>query len=233
MPYASFSYLSSDVGQTYYATCTIGLDSPGYVINLEDQTQLTWRILPAEQADGSDGWCILSDEDFPRIKPILSAGAKSKLALHPSQSAFAVDPLSPGTLEMVPQRGQMSSRKPWLTQPHREPRGVQRGDAIVMFARDNYQIATDTLLITYTHNLSPEDLPSLLSALDGLANQVGLTRGWVWGLDTDCALVKAWEGREGRDAKASLRQGVDEHLYGVARYEGEGQLIDQQMWIWL
>ncbi|ORX37416.1 hypothetical protein BD324DRAFT_448824 [Kockovaella imperatae] len=248
VPWASFSFVCSDIGSEYYSKCTIGDSSEGFAVNPLEQNELHWKILPPEDEEGSfcrhgpgddhreDDWLVLYDKDLPRIKSILREGQKRNLENRDTvdHSVFALDPEAGGVCDFVAQGGETGVREPWPILDKVEPRGVQRGDTVVMFARYDYQVPKDTLIISFVQKLTSDDLPSLLRVLDRLGTEVGLRNGWIWGLDPTSELVRSWEALPGRNTKVGLRQGNDAHLYGIARYEDQGGiLVDQQMWIWL
>jgi hypothetical protein len=96
------------------------------------------------------------------------------------------------------------------------------------------------LLVTYISHLEPAHVPALLAALDEVAHAAGREEGWVWGLDKDGELARAWaeKGGEGREVRVGRRQEIEGHLWAVAWYGGRegakerGRILDAQMWHW-
>ena len=237
LPRAIGSILWSDVGSTFYSRCTIGPSRSGWVVRDHESTELVWKILfAAEKPDQS--WELLYESDFPSIAKTLSASARAKLgSVDTGRTRFTNDPASPGTLGFVPIRGSFVE-PPRSTQ---EPYGVRlkspgREDAIVLFTAFNTHVGP-RMLITCIHNLLPSDLPTLLQALDAVAAKAGRDEGWVWNLDPEGELARAWRELPGRDVRAGRRAEKFGHLLGVAFYgpeeEQEGaELADGQMWSW-
>jgi hypothetical protein len=94
------------------------------------------------------------------------------------------------------------------------------------------------LLVTYVHNLRPEQLPTLLLALDEAGAMAGVNEGIVWGIPPESELGRAWVRQQGRGAVASTRPEKDGHLLGVAWYgdggnpEEQAVLADSQLYSW-
>ncbi|OCF41609.1 hypothetical protein I317_04621 [Kwoniella heveanensis CBS 569] len=124
-------------------------------------------------------------------------------------------------------------------------------DAIVMVALRNYQVGP-RLLITYIHNLHPEDLSSLLVTLDRLVTEhnAPCSEAECWSLNPDvrddAQLIQRWKELEERDAKVEIRQGLRSHVLGYCWYGDEGvaswneegketriKMADTQLWNWV
>nr|XP_019011313.1 uncharacterized protein I206_03411 [Kwoniella pini CBS 10737]OCF50094.1 hypothetical protein I206_03411 [Kwoniella pini CBS 10737] len=240
IPKAIGSMLWSDVGSTFYSKCTSSSDRPGWVVEKPLVTELIWKILPPQSTKLDDGWEWLYLDDLPSIGAKLSNAAKLDLSKRDTsqKTLFQHDPASEGTLSFIPTKGMW--QRPLIEDP--EPVGLrfipsdsQEQETIIIFSMRMINIG-DRLLITYIHNLSPPQLPTVLKAMDILGHKAGQTEGWIWGLSASRPnLVKTWQGLEDRQVKTGQRQEIDGHLLGVAWYgplEENGELIDGQMWTW-
>lgn len=234
------SILWSDVGYKFYEKCTVGLDRSGWKVHKEECSEVIWKILSTdEQADeGTYKWEWIYQKDIPalseEIKAISIDGLKRRTA---DSTLYAPDPTSPGLLDWIQVRG------PWLshTKPKspNQPFGLRTKtrdgkDSIVLFSPYGENIGK-RLLITLVHDVQPDQLPSLLAKLDAQGREAGRTEGWVWGLELDSELVKAWQALPGREAVPAPRQEIDGHLLGIAWYgaeEDQGEFVERQMWDW-
>jgi hypothetical protein len=201
------------------------------------------------------------EKDVVAALPELSRAARKAIQDTDAtgQPVITMDPANPGTVFYVPVR--ILWEKAQATDTHiREarPMGIRvvnnntnnnnntdsRDDSvdgnegsekssIVLFAPKNKMINPRTL-ITMMHNVRPDHLPSLLGKLDEFAKEDG-GEGWVWGLQPEDELVKAWQGLQEREVKVSQREGVMNHLLGVVYYGPEGERPDfksSDMWNW-
>lgn len=255
VPPAMCSLLSSDIGPTFYEKCTIGLDKPGWVVDPDNQHQIEWSIKPTiresllhhPDTPSGDDWTLLYDRDMQTLTSDLSALAKVNLRnARPSLPiALQQDPVSEGLLDFIHRRSTFGPQPEWRDTSHpdwpaNEPRAVRKHNAdgtetIVLFTISNYELAPETFLITYIHNLLPGDVSSLLDKLDQVCAGTGLKKGLVWDIAHDSILGKAWTEVEGRQAECSQRAGIDGHLLALAWYTptGEGEFVDRQMYNWL
>jgi hypothetical protein len=255
VPPAMCSLLSSDIGSSFYEKCTIGLDKPGWVVDPDNQHQIEWSIKPitreslpppSDPPSGGD-WTLVYDRDMPALTSDLSILAKASLRdAQPSLPiALQQDPASEGLLDFIHRRSTFGPQPEWRDISHpdwpaNEPRAVRKHNAdgtetIVLFTISNYELAPETFLITYIHNLLPGDVSSLLDKLDQVCAGTGLKKGLVWDIAHDSILGKAWTEVEGRQAECSQRAGIDGHLLALAWYTptGEGEFVDRQMYNWL
>ncbi|WVW85800.1 hypothetical protein I302_107838 [Kwoniella bestiolae CBS 10118] len=231
------SILWSDVGSTFYSKCTSSPERKGWVVRDSQVTELVWKILPSNSEKLEDGWEWIYPNDLTSISTKLSQAVKEDLAKRDttSRSLFVHDPSSEGTISFVPTKG--TWQRPLIIDP--EPVGIKYtpadgNETIVLFSLRTINIG-DRLLITYIHNLLPDQLPALLNALDILGNKAGQKEGWIWDMSNSSDLIEAWEGLRNRKARYGRRQEIDGHLLGVAWYgdrEDEGELLEGQMWTW-
>jgi len=240
VPIAIASILWSDVGLTFYSRCTVGPNRPGWVVKEDANQEVVWKLLPVNNpGDVQTPWSLIYEADFPEIGQTLSVAVRKDLetAIESPGTLFRNDPATPGTLSAVPVRG--TYIEPSLTAP--PPFGARftssRGEeTIVLFTAYNRNIGS-RILITYIHNLHPDDLPSLLRLLDTIGLKAGRTEGWIWGLVPSSDLAKAWLAASQRDVKIARRAERFGHLLGVAWYGSEedqegAELVDGQMWNW-
>jgi hypothetical protein len=246
IPKAIGSILWSDVGFEFYEKATVGAKRPGWVVRPEQNIELVWKCLPPVTFSGAassgsnemdSAWEWIAETDIPEVSQYLSEQARAQLsATRTDHTVYQCDPASPGVLTWLTVRGPwLSRRKP----PADEPFGVQMKNpdgsrTIVLFTGYNDHVGP-RLLVTCTHNLSPEHLESLLGKLDVIAHRAGRDQGWIWGLPLDGPLVKAWKALSGRETSAGLRSEIKGHLIGVAWYGAEedaGEFVDWQMWDW-
>lgn len=235
--------LYSDVGHQFYKRCTIGLDRPGWVVNMEDHCQLiTCKLAPLTSAPSQPparSW--LFTKDLPTVAQELSTAKREEISAQPG-SSWCADPLSPGILAYIPSRVLRPRAKDFAHVFDTEPCRIRlsslkpdRRDTIVLFANSMGKISRG-LLVTYVHNLHPEQLPALLDALDEAGAMAGLDEGMVWGIHPESELGRAWVRQEGRGAVARTRPEKDGHLLGVAWYGGKPEeqavLADTQMFSW-
>lgn len=90
-------------------------------------------------------------------------------------------------------------------------------------------------MITFISNLAPAQLSLVLRACDKLATDAGHEEGWVWGVNGDVGLVKAWDEEPGREIKVGRRPEQHSHLLAVAWYGAEEEkrtIMESQMWSW-
>jgi hypothetical protein len=233
------SILWSDVGYKFYEKCTVGLDRPGWMVHKEQCSEVVWKILPpSEQDEEAYKWEWIYQEDIPALSEEMRAiGIEDLKRRTADGTVYAPDPTSRGLLDWIQVRG------PWLShaQPKtpNQPFGLrtttrESKDSIVLFAPYAENIGK-RLLITLVHNVDPDQLPSLLAKLDAQGAEAGRAEGWVWGLDLDSELVKAWKALPGRETIAGGRKEIDGHLLGVAWYgaeEDRGEFVERQMWDW-
>jgi hypothetical protein len=257
IPYGIGAFLYSDVGH-FYEKCTIGETRPGYIIDGRENAELVWKILPSSPGNGSHSqsqsgstkdkdkvvdfeWEYMSEKDVVAALPELSRAARKAIQDTDAtgQPVITMGPANPGTVFYVPVR--ILWEKAQATDTHiREtrPMGIRvvntsEKSTIVLFAPKNKMINPRTL-ITMMHNVRPDHLPSLLGKLDEFAKEDG-GEGWVWGLQPEDELVKAWQGLKEREVKVSQREGVMNHLLGVVYYGPEGERPDfksSDMWNW-
>lgn len=241
MPGAIGSILWSDIGSQFYEKCTIGTSRPGWVVKEHHVTELVWTVLPASstrsETEGEYKWEWIMKDELPTIANKLKEGVKADLQSRRADgTVYRPDPTSPGLLDWINVRG------PWLSsvQPQGdEPLGIKTVspdgvETIVLFCAYNEHI-DKRLLITFIHNLTPAQLPSLLAKLDTVAHRAGRIEGWIWGLDLDSELVGAWKGLKDRNVVTGARAEKAGHLLGVAWYGDEqdkGEFVDWQMWDW-
>ncbi|WVF72664.1 hypothetical protein IAT40_007482 [Kwoniella sp. CBS 6097] len=266
MPKAIGSILWSDVGSTFYAKCIPTPGRKGWVVDNAQNQELAWKLNPPSSSSYSsgsqsvglpEGWQWIYLSDIPSIGKKVSSHAKRKLGKTNTtdRAVFTIDPASEGTLSFVETKGTWTRSAPEGLDP--EPVGVRfnssksdqdqdqsADETIVLFSLGMISIGP-RLLITHIHNLSPEDLPALLTLLDTLGAKAGQKEGWIWDLrehdNEDEALRKAWKAQR-EIVDLGRRQEIDGHLLGVAWYgpqndiededrEG-GELVDGQMWTW-
>ncbi|ODN92799.1 hypothetical protein L198_05594 [Cryptococcus wingfieldii CBS 7118] len=237
IPKAIGSYLWSDVGASFYSKCSIGEGRPGWVVDDAQCSELVWKILPPATVEGSFSWIHL--QDLEDVGSLISARLQSNLRqTDTSQNAvFITDPASPGVLDFVPVKGSWKRPTPeplpvGIRIP--SPSGKKEDDAIVLFAVSCIHIG-DRFLITHISNLSPYQLPLLLSAIDSLASSSTLcpAEGWAWDLGLSGELVDAWKKQEERAVSVGRREEIDGHLLGVAWYgDDEGRLGNGDIWSW-
>jgi hypothetical protein len=238
IPNAIGSILWSDVGSTFYSKCTIGLDNPGWVVTDEECLELVWKTQPPSDIQPNK-WELYTMKDLNDISHELSLVAQTRLAGldSKSESYFQQDPSSTGALAFQPTRGSYLGKK---KAPADEPIGARlrssdgSPDAIVIFTAYNESVGP-RVLIECIENLLPQDVPSLLELLDGVAHNAGRDEGWVWGLNEGSDLVKAFRELPDRQVVTKKRDEVNGHLLGVAWYgnqEERGRLLDRQMWNW-
>ncbi|WVQ99871.1 hypothetical protein IAU59_007014 [Kwoniella sp. CBS 9459] len=269
LPRGIGSILWSDVGSTFYAKCAPTLGRKGWVVDDAQVQELAWKLNPPPPSSSSaasgavqlpEGWRWIYLSDLPSVGQQLSAIARKKLEkiVTTDRAVFMTDPASEGTLSYVPAKGTWTRRAPEGLDPepvgvkftpgHDQSRNPSNGEeagteTIVLFSLGLMSIGP-RLLITLIHDLSPNDLPTLLNLLDQLGAKAGQKEGWVWdlkeGTDADKALREAWKAQR-EIVDLGRRQEIDGHLLGVAWYgppdgaddskEG-GELIDGQMWTW-
>ncbi|WWC63120.1 uncharacterized protein I303_105720 [Kwoniella dejecticola CBS 10117] len=248
LPKAIGSILWSDVGSTFYSRCTSSSDRPGWVVRDSQVTELVWKLLPPKTDQLDEGWEWLYLDDLPSIGSKLSKATKKNLAQQETteKALFAHDPSSEGMLSFIPLKG--TWQRPTIIDP--EPVGLRytpsgsagagaggrsEEETIVLFSMKMINIG-DRLLVTYVHNLTSAQLPSVLTALDILGHKAGQTEGWAWDISVlQPDLVDSWRNIEGREVKIGRRQEIDGHLLGAAWYgdlEEKGELVDGQMWSW-
>ena len=236
LPKAAGSILWSDIGSTFYANCTLGLDRPGWVVKDHQATELVWNILPSsDTSPGPSPWECIYQEDMPALSQEIGTIAQQEVSEMDTtrHSVYRPDPTSRGLLSFVPVRGIFSSTsKP----PPNEPIGVRlrSSNTTVLFSAYNSDIGL-RMLVYYTQNLQSQDLASLLDVLDRFANRAGRTEGWIWGLDLDGNLAHTWKNLPGREVKMGRRGDIKCHLLAVAWYgpkEEKGEFVDWQMWDW-
>ena len=245
-PGALASLLWSDVGYKFYEKCTVGEVRPGWVVKPEQNIELVWQCLPSKEADvagdSTQGpkeldWEWIQKSDIPDVASYLSQKVVERLkGTQSKHTIYMPDPESPGLLTWLSVRG------PWLGKKKPsadEPSGIRLknadgDDTIVLFTAYNEHVGP-RLLITYSLNLRPEHLPSLLEQLDTVASRAGRGEGWIWGFGFEDELVKAWEGLPQRQVRKGYRDEIKGHLLGVAWYGEEkdkGEFADWQIWDW-
>ena len=240
LPSGIGSILWSDVGSKFYEKCTVGQSRPGWVVKENQVTELAWKVLPdgdSAVVDDKYRWDWIKSDQLPEVAEKLKKAAKADLESRTAEgTVYRPDPTSPGLLNWIHVRGPwLSSTKP----PADEPVGIRTTSAegvetIVIFCAYNEHI-DKRLLITCAENLLPEHLPSLLAKLDTVGNRAKRTEGWIWGVDLDSELVKAWKGLEKRKVTSGARAEMAGHLLGVAWYGDEadqGEFVEWQMWDW-
>jgi len=239
VPHAIASVLWSAVGSTFYEKVTIGTQLPGWIVKDEDSLQITWNLRPPSQPSIRT-WNWLYTSDLSAIGERLSRAARAKPETDhcsASKPVWIVDPASPGVLSYIPSRALRPRSDDWKTVYETEPCGVRipaispdTDEAIVLFA--NSTQALSGILVTYVHNLHPNQLVTLLDALDDAGALAQRDQGLVWGIGRDTALGKAWLAQGDRKPTIA-RRGDTENLLGVAWYgkpEERGDMIDTQMW---
>ncbi|OCF39048.1 hypothetical protein I317_07154 [Kwoniella heveanensis CBS 569] len=252
LPTGIGSILWSDVGSAFYAKCSPTSGRKGWVVQDAQNQEIAWKLgnsPSSSSVDLPEGWQWLNLSDLPSVGQTLSKHARKKLENVDTtdRAVFIIDPASKGTLSFVPMKGMWNRPAPEGLDP--EPVGVRftskvdsTVETIVLFSLSMVSIGP-RLLITHIHNLSPDDLPTLLVLLDQLGATTGQKEGWVWDLreedDASRKLREAWKA-EREVVSVGRRQEIDGHLLGVAWYgplnadelrEG-GELLDGQMWAW-
>jgi len=237
VPRSLGSILWSDVGSSFYAKCTIGLDRPGWVTHWAQNHQISFRLRDPGPLPASIQW--IYESDLPAVGAELLKATRAALSSADTRdhSILLTDPSSPGLLRFVPARGQWLdetlSGQVWPVRPvgMRISHGGA-GDAIVLFALRCAMI-NDQLLLTCTHNVQPAHLPDILSALDVAAAMTGRTEAFVWGLEPESDGARMWMGIPGRDVRQARRAERMDNLLGCAWYgEGKGVITDGQMCSW-
>ncbi|WVR07381.1 hypothetical protein IAU60_004422 [Kwoniella sp. DSM 27419] len=247
LPKAIGSILWSDVGSTFYSRCEPVPGRPGWIVEDHRNQELVWKIVPPASGHGATDTNDGLDEGCEWIWPSsladvareLSVAVKSDLKRTDTseRAAWVHDPSSEGTFQYVIEKEQLMHGQPVPARPYglRIRSGQGQDDTIVLFSMGMKSIGP-RLLITFQHNLAAAQVPSLLKALDIVGHQAGFTEGWIWDLQPDSEVVKAWQSQDGRDVQVGRRQEVKGHLVGAAWYGAEdeaGQLVDGQMWTWM
>lgn len=246
--------LESLVGTEFYERCTPGLGRAGYTFDKRHSRQLTWKLLgksdtapgPREdiagEAGGSHVWDTLSREDVRALVPTLVATQQARLLRTTStRTLIAPDPSSQGFATYFPDHTSLAPRPSWQDPGSPLPFGLRlqhtptlsetdEETPIVLLSFGHFQLV-DQLLITCLQGVTPQLLPSLLATIDRLTAHTPFTEGWVWGLDPQSELVRAWKGLEGRDVQEKLREGDDALQIGSIWYGFDGELADSQMWL--
>lgn len=250
MPYGLGAFLYSDVGPTFYEKCTIGESRPGYIVEGPKNAELVWKVLPSGTSKADNhGWEYIYESDLSSIIPELSKAARARVqnADSTSRTIIEMDPANNGTLT-YPQLQilwstediddtELRSRRPFgvrLRAPNGNVNADEAGDAIVLIAPKNIVIGP-RVLITLLHNVKPDQLPSLLTKLDEFGDLKDGGEGWIWGLQPSDEIVKAWQGIEGREVKLGQREGLLNHLLGVAWYgpeEEKPDFLGTDIWNW-
>ncbi|RXK42122.1 hypothetical protein M231_00479 [Tremella mesenterica] len=241
-PKACGMLLSNDVSEAFYARCGLGPDGVGFIAPEEWQWELEWEL-----GNGVDfsHWETLYESDIPPIAALLSRLSEQRVQATSStnKAVFCPDPASEGILTFASVRGAYGPQPAWRKFPqplgirlpaHKGTSGeVHQDDTIILFALYNQQVG-DGLLITYIHNLSPDVLPSALSALDRLISEqgAGWNMGRVWDLDSSNDLAAAWK-QSGRRVNVNRRRGTGSHLLSWCFYQGKTEVLDRQLWTWL
>ncbi|OXG16984.1 hypothetical protein C366_03780 [Cryptococcus neoformans Tu401-1] len=237
-PKAFGSILWSDIGSTYYARCAISPDRPGWIVDDSQNGELVWKILPPKD-DVEKGFEWLYLEDLDAIGEELSDRLKEKLrqADTTERALFIQDPATPGILSYVPAIGARLSPT-----SQRLPVGLRIKSSSGNASEDTIVLITVTcipfgerFLITFISNLAPAQLSLVLRACDKLATDAGHEEGWVWGVNGDVGLVKAWDEEPGREIKVGRRPEQHGHLLAVAWYgaeEEKGTIMESQIWSW-
>lgn len=235
----------SDVGYKFYEKCTVGEDRPGWVVRPDQNVELVWKCLPPSSSSEDDienpsrafSWSWIGRDGIADVTEYLSAKAKDRLRETQSDhTIYEADPASPGVLTWLSVRGPwLSKKKPQAGEPFgMRTKNADGEDTIVLFTAYNDHVGP-RLLVTYTLNLHPEHLESLLERLDIIADRAGRGEGWIWGLNIEDDLVKAWEKVPGREVRKGYRDEFKGHLIGAAWYgptEDAGEFGDWQIWDW-
>lgn len=260
VPFCLASTLWSDVGSNFYEKCTVGRDRPGWVSRDEEKREVVWKILPSasasdleldaksdsnEESSSEWKWIHLADLETANSNGVGAdmsiAARQTLLQANGETTLFAHDPAPPSCLAAVPLRCFDARPSSWTVPASEEPVGIripptspEGKEALVLFVWSDNMIGP-RVLITHIANLTPDQLPTLLQALDKIGNQSGRKEGWVWGLDPESELVKAWKGMPGRETSVGNRPEYDGHLLGTAWYgkeEERGFTVDVDMWSW-
>ncbi|EIW68609.1 hypothetical protein TREMEDRAFT_31623 [Tremella mesenterica DSM 1558] len=247
-PPAWGTFLSSEIGPDFYYRCLVGIDRRGWEAKEVWQEEVEWEILSSSR--------LSIPSDPSKSSPILARSESIYHAALPNPSeqrvqatsstnkaVFCPDPASKGILTFASVRGAYGPQPAWRKFPqplgirlpaHKGTSGeVHQDDTIILFALYNQQVG-DGLLITYIHNLSPDVLPSALSALDRLISEQGAewNMGRVWDLDSSNDLAAAWK-QSGRRVNVNRRRGTGSHLLSWCFYQGKTEVLDRQLWTWL
>lgn len=202
--------------------------------------ELVWKIKQPSNSSGSKEYQWLYPRDLLSIGEELSEAMKVYSEKKDfGGNVWTQDLTSPGTLSYIPKRAAWDRSSDWSIRYEGEPCGIRipstrEGgmEAIVIFTWST-KVLEPRVLITFKHALTVDQLPNLLEALDEIGSKGKREEGWIWNIDPDSDLVKAWSQLDGRDIVVKKRAERDGHLLGVAWYgPGEGRLLDGQMWSW-
>ncbi|WVW82480.1 hypothetical protein I302_104491 [Kwoniella bestiolae CBS 10118] len=251
IPSPCASVLWSDVPTQFYEGCTIGLTGKGYEYRKEWNSRLVFDLDLSgpdmdENSSNGDGWEMIYQKDLEEITSILTSSTKTHLSKLDTSSKplWTHDPSTAGSLTFIGTRGSFIIPSPRWKDPSRElplgvrlrPRdGEKGGDIIILIALENF-LVEQRLLLTYIHNLLPARVPSLLKMLESVVKETGApwTQGEIWGFNPADEWVAALAKENGRGVKIDTRDGIRSHVLGVCNYlEGEGEMVDHQMWSWV
>ncbi|ODN77531.1 hypothetical protein L202_04704 [Cryptococcus amylolentus CBS 6039] len=238
LPVALGSWLTSDVGSTFYSKCSLQEGRKAWVVNDSQNSGLKWAIKPTAPDFDEDKVEWIYRPDIESLSKELSTREKARLAeADVSKGAiWAEDPASTGALAFLP------VKSTWYDPscaPHpvgvRIKTGTPAEDPIVLFLTSFFPIGFE-FLVTLISKLTPEYFPLALQAFDKAASDAGRERGFIWGLDPFSEIVEAWKNQPGREVEVKKRAEAKGGLMGTVYYGEEGQegrMLDGQMWHWL
>ncbi|WVQ62017.1 uncharacterized protein L199_000150 [Kwoniella botswanensis] len=253
IPRPCASVLWADIPMSFYESCTIGLTGKGYEYRKEWNSRLVFDLHldnRTRTVEGQDIWDLIHQEDLEEIKSILTESTKSNInkSKTSSKSLWTHDPSTKGSLTFIGTRGSfIVPPTEWKNNSKPLPLGVRlrsptdedgEDTAIVMFALENF-LVEPRLLLTYVHNLQPDQVSSLLEVLEDVVRDTNApwTQGEIWGFNLSNpsdSWVKELENMEDRNVKIDIRDGLRSHVLGVCNYLDEGaEMVDHQMWSWV
>lgn len=260
IPFALASFLLSDVGTTFYAQCTIGTDRPGWVVKLENNHEIIWRMLPPVKEQKFD-WIYESDlYNDDALRTVARQGSIAKIAkacalAEEGSKVFAVDGWDPGILAHI--IGDMLDHRladpalPGQGERDHQPIGIRpksdtirKGDngeaetgvqAMALFSWSP-DLTGDGVDLLYTANVQEQHVEEVLQAMDVVGHTAGKTTGKAFVPAANNLFWEVVRAMPERLIRAGPRAEMDGHLIGVAWYgeeHGKARYLDYDVVAWM